>query len=46
MTGTDITLQTTNAIAAVKQVAEEAGFEMSDIISVTIYITDMKDVPK
>lgn len=43
--GTDIGRQTTNAIAAVRQVAEEAGFEMSDIVSVTIYITDMSDVP-
>lgn len=45
VTGIDIRRQTTNAIAAVRQVAEEAGFQMSDIISVTIYITDMKDVP-
>ena len=45
LTGTDIRRQTTNAIAAVRQVAEEAGFQMSDIISVTIYITDMNDVP-
>ena len=46
VTGADITLQTTNAIAAIKQVAEEAGFEMSDIVSVTVYITDLNDVPK
>ena len=46
VTSTDITLQTTNAIAAVKQVAEEAGFEMSDIVSVTVYVTDLNDVPK
>jgi 2-iminobutanoate/2-iminopropanoate deaminase len=45
VTGTDIRRQTTNAIAAVRRVAEEAGFQMSHIISVTIYITDMKDVP-
>jgi 2-iminobutanoate/2-iminopropanoate deaminase len=45
VTGTDIRQQTTNAIAAVRQVAEEAGFRMSDIVSVTIYITDMNDVP-
>jgi 2-iminobutanoate/2-iminopropanoate deaminase len=44
--GTDITLQTTNAIAAVRQVAEEAGFEMTDIVSVTVYVTDLNDVPK
>jgi len=46
VTGTDITLQTANAIAAVKQVAEEAGFEMTDIVSVTVYVTDLNDVPK
>jgi 2-iminobutanoate/2-iminopropanoate deaminase len=45
VTGTDIRLQTTNAIAAVRHVAEEAGFRMPDIVSVTIYITDMHDVP-
>jgi 2-iminobutanoate/2-iminopropanoate deaminase len=46
VTGTDITLQTTNAIGAVKQVAEEAGFDMSDIVSVTVYFIDLNDVPK
>jgi 2-iminobutanoate/2-iminopropanoate deaminase len=43
--GTDIKQQTTNAIAAVRQVAEEAGFRMSDITSVTVYMTDLNDVP-
>ncbi len=46
VTGTDITLQTTNAIAAVKKVVEQAGFKMSDIVSVTVYVTDLNDVPK
>ena len=46
VTGTDITLQATNAIMAIKQVAEEAGFELTDIVSVTVYITDLNDVPK
>jgi 2-iminobutanoate/2-iminopropanoate deaminase len=46
VTGTDITLQTTNTIAAVKKVVEEAGFKMSDIVSVTLYITNLDDVPK
>src|SRR5580704_11100868 len=45
VTGADIRRQTTNALAAVKQVVEEAGFRLSDIISVTIYITDVNDVP-
>jgi 2-iminobutanoate/2-iminopropanoate deaminase len=46
VTGTDITLQTTNAIAAVKKVVEKAGFQMTDIVSVTVYVTDLNDVPK
>jgi 2-iminobutanoate/2-iminopropanoate deaminase len=46
VTGTDITLQTTNAIAAVEKVVKEAGFQMTDIVSVTVYITDLNDVPK
>jgi 2-iminobutanoate/2-iminopropanoate deaminase len=46
VTGTDITLQTTNAIAAVEKVVKEAGFAMTDIVSVTVYITDLNDVPK
>jgi 2-iminobutanoate/2-iminopropanoate deaminase len=44
VTGTDITLQTTNAIAAVRKVVKEAGFEMTDIASVTVYVTDLNDV--
>ena len=46
VTGTDITLQTTNAIAAIKKVVEGAGYAMSDIVSVTVYVTDLNDVPK
>jgi 2-iminobutanoate/2-iminopropanoate deaminase len=46
VTGTDITLQTTNAIAAVKKVVEQAGFKMTDIASVTVYVTDLNDVPQ
>jgi 2-iminobutanoate/2-iminopropanoate deaminase len=46
VTGTDITLQTTNAIAAVEKVVKKAGFQMTDITSVTVYITDLNDVPK
>ena len=45
VTGTDITVQTTNTIAAIKKVVEKAGFKMSDIVSVTVYITDLSDVP-
>ena len=45
VTGTDITLQTTNAIAAIRKVVEHAGFHMSDIVSVTVYVTDLSEVP-
>jgi 2-iminobutanoate/2-iminopropanoate deaminase len=44
VTGTDIALQTTNAIAAVEKVVKEAGFQMTDIVSVTVYVTDLNDV--
>jgi 2-iminobutanoate/2-iminopropanoate deaminase len=46
VTNTDITLQTTNAIAAVKKVVQEAGFQMTDIVSVTVYVTSLNDVEK
>jgi 2-iminobutanoate/2-iminopropanoate deaminase len=46
VTSTDITTQTTNAIAAVKKVLEEAGFKMTDLVSVTVYVTDLNDVEK
>src|SRR5580692_5076880 len=46
VTGTDITVQTTNTIGAIKKVVEEAGFKMTDIVSVTLYITNLDDVPK
>jgi 2-iminobutanoate/2-iminopropanoate deaminase len=45
LAGRDITQQTTGAITAVKKVLEEGGFQMSDIVFVTVYITDMNDVP-
>ena len=46
VTGTDITVQTTNAIAAVKKVVEKAGFQMTDIVSVTVYVSDVSEVAK
>jgi len=46
VTGVDISEQTANAIAVVKHVAEEAGFNLSDLVSVTIYLTDLSDVPR
>lgn len=46
VTSTDITVQTTNAINAVKKVVEQAGFKMTDIVSVTVYVTNVNDVAK
>ena len=46
VTGVDISEQTANAIAIVKHVAEEAGFNVADLVSVTIYLTDLSDVPR
>jgi 2-iminobutanoate/2-iminopropanoate deaminase len=46
VTGTDITFQTKSAIAAVEKVVKEAGFQMTDIVSVTVYVTDLNDVEK
>jgi 2-iminobutanoate/2-iminopropanoate deaminase len=46
VTGTDITQQTTNAISAVEKVVKEAGFQMTDVVSVIVYIADLNDVPK
>ncbi|HLH05365.1 MAG TPA: RidA family protein [Bryobacteraceae bacterium] len=42
----DISTQTENTIAAIEKIVKKAGFEMSDIKSVTVYITDLNDVPK
>jgi 2-iminobutanoate/2-iminopropanoate deaminase len=46
VTGIDITAQTTNTIAVIKKIVEKAGFQMTDIVSVTVYIADLNDVPK
>jgi 2-iminobutanoate/2-iminopropanoate deaminase len=46
VTGTDITFQTKNAIAAVEKVVKEAGLQMTDIVFVTVYVTDLNDVEK
>jgi 2-iminobutanoate/2-iminopropanoate deaminase len=42
----DIAHQTTNTIAAIEKIVKKAGFQMSDITSVTVYIADLNDVPK
>ena len=44
--GTDITVQTRNALTAIEKVVKQAGFQMTDIVSVTVYVTDLADVPK
>jgi 2-iminobutanoate/2-iminopropanoate deaminase len=45
VTGTDITFQATSAIGAIEKVVKQAGFQMTDIVSVTVYVTDLNDVP-
>ena len=44
--GLDISVQTTNTIAEIKKVVESAGFKMSDLVSVTVFVTSLDDVPK
>ncbi len=44
--GLDIAQQTTKTIDAIKKVVDSAGFKMSDIVSVTVYVTSLDDVPK
>lgn len=46
LTDLDISTQTANTIAAIEKIVTKAGFKMSDIKSVTVYITDLNDVPK
>ena len=42
----EIKSETTNTIAAIKKVVEGAGFKMTDIVSVTVFVTSLDDVPK
>jgi 2-iminobutanoate/2-iminopropanoate deaminase len=42
----DIKMETTSTIAAIKKVVDTAGFKMSDIVSVTVFVTSLEDVPK
>jgi 2-iminobutanoate/2-iminopropanoate deaminase len=42
----EIKSETTNTIAAIKKVVEGAGFKMTDIVSVTVFVTSLEDVPK
>ena len=42
----DVSQETEKAIGAVEKVVKKAGFQMTDITSVTVYVTDLTDVPK
>jgi 2-iminobutanoate/2-iminopropanoate deaminase len=42
----DITAQTALALDAIKQVVEEAGFKMTDIVSVNVYLVDINEIDK
>jgi 2-iminobutanoate/2-iminopropanoate deaminase len=44
--GISIEDQTANTIAAIQKVVEKAGFKMTDLVNVTVFITDLNDVPK
>lgn len=46
VTGTTIEFQTERTITAINGVVEKAGFKMTDLVSVTVYVTDLNDVPK
>ena len=42
----DITEQTTLTLGAIQKVVEEAGFKMTDIVSVNVYLSDINDIDK
>jgi 2-iminobutanoate/2-iminopropanoate deaminase len=46
VTDTDITFQTKSTIAVIKKIVEGTGFKLTDIVSVTVYVTSLDDVPK
>jgi 2-iminobutanoate/2-iminopropanoate deaminase len=46
VTGTTIDFQTERAINAIQRIVEKGGFKMTDLVSVTVYVTDLNDVPK
>jgi len=46
VTGTTIDFQTERAINAIQRIVEKAGFKMTDLVSVTVYVTDLNDVAK
>ncbi len=42
----DIAVQTKLALDAIQKVVEEAGFKMTDIVSVNVYLSDINDIDK
>jgi 2-iminobutanoate/2-iminopropanoate deaminase len=42
----DIAQETTSTIAAIKKVVDAAGFKMTDLVNVTVFVTSLDDVPK
>jgi 2-iminobutanoate/2-iminopropanoate deaminase len=42
----DIETETRQALAAIKKVLDAAGFQVADVVQVTVYLKDMKDFPK
>ena len=43
--GVSIQDQTSNAIAGIQRTVEKAGFKMADLVSITVFIADLDDVP-
>src|SRR3984957_1949306 len=42
----DIAKETASTIAAIKKVVDAAGFKMTDLVNVTVFVTSLDDVPK
>jgi 2-iminobutanoate/2-iminopropanoate deaminase len=42
----DISAQTALALGAIQKVVEEAGFKMTDIVSVNVYLVDINEIDK
>jgi 2-iminobutanoate/2-iminopropanoate deaminase len=42
----DITAQTGLTLGAIQKVVEDAGFKMTDIVSVNVYLVDINDIDK
>jgi 2-iminobutanoate/2-iminopropanoate deaminase len=40
----DISAQTSLALGAIQKVVDEAGFKMTDIVSVNVYLVDINDI--